>query len=505
MTMVKMRVFRDFCMAHPNWVIVVATLLVFLPAFPLKFWLIDDHEIVSFLNTLHADGLAGFWHQWLQLGDFGTMSRFRPIYYLLRAIEILLWRDNLFLWVAVRCTIAFVFAASIFRLANKILPPLIALLFSLSTLCVPWLSDTLFRLGPAESYAILFTALLIFSLFPKSGQVAWLAVAAYIAMLVGIKENFTVLIPLGIWAALTLLRERKIFAAVLASIFVVLSLSCVAILAYKLHLSSGVDIYNQSTGTARFSGMVSSLFFSKMGWFSLAVILACLYTVLSNKDVVSRKNGMVVFLGCSAILTFNLYFYAGIPVYHIRYAFPYWPILLGMLTVICISIAATNPMRRLFLDKYMVRYFGLAIICIGLVILMARNALLAHQYAEATIRTDTAMSQILQRAKTVDEVVVRVAGSKDYEPVFSIVRFMKFSQLSKPLFLSVENIKGGANFAAPDFSEKLIQELKKVELNGGFGGYEPAHNRSSNKQHCLEVVFHASASSVCSERVLVLY
>lgn len=495
------------CTLHPHWLIALATLLVFLPVFPLKLWLIDDHEIVWFLSRLRSDGLAGFWHQWLQLGDFGSqMPRFRPVYYFLRAIEILVWRDNSLFWVAARFGIVCIFTIRIYWLARKAFPHFIACLLAFSTLGVPWFVDVFFRLGPAETYAILFTALLLQSLYPKEGGVYWLPVAACIFMLVGIKENFAILIPLQLWAVIALVRDDKKYSAIVASGFVLLSSGCVAILAYKLHLSSGMDIYNQSAGAGRMKETLHNLFFFKSGWVSLSIVISCLYALLVNKVDFPRRTSLVVFGACIAILGFNLYFYTGPPDFSTRYAIPYWPILLGMFVISCAHIGKTNTCRTFLSDSPEIgRLVLIVLACIGISVMVMRNGLIGHRHVSATVRTDKAIAEILQRSKTVDEIVIRTAGSADYEPVYSISRFLEFRQVSKPLFLSVGNVDGANNFSDENFSKKLVGELRDIELKGGFG-YEPARIRSDNNPHrCLEVVFQASALSVCSERVLVSY
>lgn len=487
-----------FIEAHANWIIAVASLAVFLPVIPSKLWLIDDHEIVLFLTKLQAEGFAGFWYQWLQLPDFATIPRFRPIYYVLRAIEILVWQDYSFLWVTTRLVIAYVFAISIFRLMSTTVFPFTALLISLATLAVPWLSDTLFRLGSAEAYAVLFVALLILAMVPRSGHVRWLVVSACIAMLVGIKENFAVLIPVSIWAVFALVRYKNRIAATIASMFVIFSISCVAFLAYKLHLSSGVDIYNQSTGNERFSAAVHSLFFSIKGWLSLLFVGLTAYAVFFEKTDVPRNVTISVFLGCIAILLFNVYFYSGVPSIRVRYAFPYWAILLSMFFWGCVKIV---DQHENLLGRAIKNIEFMVLVGVVIIALMATNMWFGYRYASATIRTDDAISQILQKSQTAYEIVVIATSENDYEPVFSIARFMAFKQLSKPLFLSVMTVPNVGNGA---FSKQLLRELQGIALNGG-SGYEPASRRGSNPDHCLEVVFKESVPSVCATRVIVTW
>lgn len=496
----KLKIFKTLCMAHPYFIIAAIALLVFLPAFTQKLWIIDDHEIVWFLSTLHTDGWSGFWHQWLQLPDFGSLTRFRPIYYLLRATEILLWRDNAFLWVLARFLMVFIFAASIFQLSSRFFSKSISLIFASATIGVPWLSGTFFRLGPSEAYAVFFMALLIFSLVPKNRGVCWLGVVFCITMLIGIKENFIVLIPLGGWAVYELVRERKITSAILASVFFALSLSFIAVVAYKLHASSGVDVYNQSVGSGRLNKAINSLFFTKFGWISISLLYISifLYVLLFKIQGKLNKLGLIVFLACVAILGFNLYFYAGVPGTRSRYAIPYWIIMLSMPAVLSARIYTTNLAQRWLVDKRFIPHLlktGVFIILIGM---FTQNISKGYQYANITIATNTAILEIQKKAKSVDEIIVRTVDSIEYEPVMAIPRFLKYKRISKPLFLSVGNDKGKGS----RLSRGLKKVLARVELNGG-SGYSPARKMSNNDARCLEVVFTASAPNICAARVIL--
>lgn len=496
---------RDWLIVHPEWLILLATFLIFQGLFSAKFWLIDDHQIVWLLERLHADGLAGFWAQWATLGDFESSPRFRPVYYLFRAIEILLWQDNVFLWVVLRLMIASIFSISVYRVFQNVIPKTGAFLLSLTMLCVPWLSETLFRLGPAEGYAMLFTSLLLLLVIRQNKVGSWLGITFCVALLIGTKENFFILMPLQIWAVVALARDGKTSLATVAFGVLVFSLGSAAILVYKLMLTHGADLYGNTTGVGRLQGL-RELFLSKKGWLSLSVVLGCLCTVLSTRNFLPRNTALIVFLGCVMILGFNLYVYMGIPDIHSHYAFPYWTILLGMAGYCVAVIMSFESVQRILSSKPFIRNALLLTVGAGLVIMMTVNVSKAHRYAAATRRTDAAIKQIVQEVRRDDEIIVNVAGGLDAEPVSSIARFLDYEHVSNSRFVSVKKIYVAAKQGTDSFSEMLVQALKLVELQGDEDeGYKPSRESNNDPQRCLEIYFREYVQPICARRVLVLY
>ena len=489
----------EFVAEYSSWIIGVSALLVFSPAMFLNLWLIDDHEIALLLTSFHNGGFSTFLDQWIQLPDFGTAPRFRPVYYALRAIEILVWQDHATLWLATRMAISFIFALSIFKLMSKIIPILPAIIVSLATLGAPWLRDTLFRLGPSEAYAVLFTALLIIALIPKDADIRWLSVAACIAMLVGIKENFLIIIPLAMYAVFCLMRDGKMLKALLAFFCVIFSLTCMAVLAYKIHLSSGLDIYSQNIGSDRFSVMLNSIFLSPQGWLTLALLGVPIFVVISEKLVVREIATVVVICACVAVLTFNLYFYSGVPAIQIHYAFPYWIIVLCMFSWGCARLGYKSEKLRSLAIKNGVILFVIA----AMLTFMAANMWRGYKYALITINVDRAITEIFQKSKSIDEVVIVATSTGQYEAVISMARFMAFKKLSKPLFLDVSNAQGMSGINA-DLSDTLMLNLVDIGLKGG-SGYQAGTNRKRDPNLCLEVVFESSTPSFCNSRVLMQY
>ncbi len=170
--------------------------ILFAPLFFSKLSLIDDHEIISFLNAYKSYGIQGVTNQFFSLGDFNELTRFRPIYYLIRLIEIFSWKDNAFLWTFFRFLIAIFCSLYILEIARKKYKKFISLALSLLFFCLPMVPDIFFRFGPSEIYAIVFFVLLIGSIIQNQGsENSFLKASFYITLLIGTKENFIILFP----------------------------------------------------------------------------------------------------------------------------------------------------------------------------------------------------------------------------------------------------------------------------------------------------------------------
>ena len=482
---------RSLVQSHPYWIIAGITFLIFIPVFPLEFWLIDDHEIALYLSALQEGGWLGFWNQWLKTPDFYLYDpsliiiRFRPVYYFLRAAETLAWQDNVFMWSFTRATIAYIFAVSIFRISRTALPPAASITLALSSLCAPWVPDVLFRIGPSEAYAVLFVAVLVFSLTPQNRGIHWLVVVICVALLIGVKENFFVLLPLGLYGVFLLARERRIFVATLALCFVIFSIGCVFITAYKLYYSSGLDVYGQAIGGGRLSRAIMELFTTTSGWASLLILALSIHLIYRRMPAKLHQNVMIFSMLISTILFVNVFFYSGVPDIRGRYAFPYWPLLLGVFGAVCFWVSL-SPSTTFFVKKRYLPGLILALVVPVLVLMMIRNISVGYRYTAATKNTDLAISQIIKKSSSIDEVIVVTSGPY-LEPAVSLSRFLRFRGLTKPLFLSVEDVNG-----------------HKIELDGG-SGYLPASYRGKDQNRCLEVVFKRVERSICSDQVVVLW
>jgi len=480
----------------PYALILALTTLMFLPFFSLQLGITDDHEIVWLLDALYVDGFSGFWSRWLSLEDFGTAPRFRPVYYLLRAIEILLWRDNALLWALTRCGIAAFFALGIYELAKRHVSPSMAMLLSVATLSVPWFSDIFFRLGPSETYATIFTIILTLSLLTKKSEISWLTVSMSIFVLIGIKENFIILFPLQLFSLYKLARARTFTSSAISAIFSAASLLCISILFYKLKLSAGHDIYNQAAGLSRAGTALNSILFTFSGWISFATAAVFSYALLSKKKSTHKSNRFTILIYVIFVLVFNVYVYSGIPDILSRYAFPYWPFLTGMLIYAYMVIVKGSNVFDFIPNKRAIFMSLAAAACVCQII----NAYAGHLYAKRTSDTHTAITQLLEATENtekIDLIITHTTTYMDIEPAVSIARYLNFWHISKPLYLfsEITDVSDVEN----NHSATIYETLSTIQHNGGEG--YTSFTLMPSKYNCIEINFHESPTKLCRQQI----
>src|SRR6478672_3065780 len=74
------------------------------PLFQAKFWIVDDHQIITTLGPSKSFGVADIPEAVLggEVGQPFVAQRFRPSYIVLRVLETYLWRDNATAWFVTR-------------------------------------------------------------------------------------------------------------------------------------------------------------------------------------------------------------------------------------------------------------------------------------------------------------------------------------------------------------------------------------------------------------------
>jgi len=183
------------------------------PLLDAKWGLFDDHEIIRFvgmderlppsrfIETLNAT----------ELNPNSTQTRFRPSYYVLRAIEAMIWGKDPALWYGFRIAVAVVFGFSLAYVSLSFAGPILSIGFLIFVLSAPYWADIFARAGPAELYAVFGVSLIFFSigrLKHKTSaslfQVCALVCGVIIAT--GSKENFLFLIFIPVF----LLCSRQI-------------------------------------------------------------------------------------------------------------------------------------------------------------------------------------------------------------------------------------------------------------------------------------------------------
>jgi hypothetical protein len=242
----------------------ITTFYLWGPELHARWWIIDDHEIHSFIGRNERMPLSQLLPNLLdktEIGDPAKVGRFRPGYYITRLVECSLWGKNPTSWYAFRMVLFFaslsIAIVLLYRLAGFVPAILIAVLM----LSDSYWADIFARLGPAETYAVFGLAIycLAFTELRQALQssspiwkgwrmncwTALLLVGTFLAA--GSKENFTLLALPSAYLLYLAFRHRKGSAGVMVQagllLNVLLPLGIIIVILSVLS-SNGVDVYS---------------------------------------------------------------------------------------------------------------------------------------------------------------------------------------------------------------------------------------------------------------------
>lgn len=205
--------------------------------------MVDDHEIVSFLGPDQKIEISEIPQLILntEVGKWGSALRFRPVYYTLRIIESMAWKDNPQLWYGTRLVI---FALSL-TIGYLILSRLVGVLPSVVILgyILAWdyWKDIWTRLGPSEIYTVL--GLAVFAWGVIKDKIWMIVVGAIVCM--GSKENFFFLLLPLLYLLLVRWKQITVKQRVLLGVGIVSGI-LVALPMYLATKNTGVTFYHES-------------------------------------------------------------------------------------------------------------------------------------------------------------------------------------------------------------------------------------------------------------------
>jgi hypothetical protein len=240
-------------------VIVAAT---YLPQLGAPFELQDDHRIVAPLITPHPAGIAGAIGMWTSTvrNDVHEVGRFRPVSQVFDVIGPVAFGPHPLLWHCISVALALLVAALLFLAALRLWhSPAAATVFALITLLAPDPGPTAawYRLGPKESWDMLFLSLALLVIVSTAGRITWrteLLLFVLVVLTALSKESFLLLVPalygvrvwlemrvaaIATWAAIRKLR----FAAIA---YALLFLAGIAAIAYVVR-TAGAHSYGGSS------------------------------------------------------------------------------------------------------------------------------------------------------------------------------------------------------------------------------------------------------------------
>lgn len=461
------------------------------PLLDAKWSIVDDHEIVSTIGTGDRLPLSEVPVALgkSEVGTAGIATRFRPSYYSLRFLEAATWGKQPHKWYIARIAIAVFFALVLAGVCLRLGGPILTFGFLIFELSRPYWSDIFARLGPAETYAVFGVSLIAlgFIVATKKGwrALSCILVALGVVIAAGSKENFIILAVLPLWllfspAARLSLGLKSIFGVVLAY------LGWILITVVRRLQNAGHDVYANPISIESRIGLLHSLVQRSdvLVWLFVCLLLLVLVHTWRVRDeqmgfLLKSINGyiwaMIVLLGVFAsqyVFYYGVWPAGAVP----RYMFP------GMLAkhfavflffVVVTKIISITPFRlrgviwgiylmaSLYVLKLSVQDFN-------------ANRTASKEMVANSISFTTRLNKAFDflRVHPSAALILNSNSVLDYEPLFSIERFIRASGLTNPVALKLNG------YSSEDYSYSkdperlafmLTESLEKIQHFGGRG------------------------------------
>ena len=322
----------------------------FAPMLQADFWALDDHEIVRFLpdgrSRISLSEIPTVLREKTELGKSFASTRYRPTYYLLRISELYFWHVNARAWFMARFVMVLTSLCILGLVATRFLGTIVGTLIIALSLIPAYWGDTWGRTGPAEQYATLGIAVLIWGLslvrpryaspgeFRDKAAVTLICIGIFLT--VGSKELFLPLCAIpALYLAWPALRRKLgvIGIAALAASFCYCAVIAVTLYA-GIKQNGGKTAYGQQLGYDYLFKIFGRFLELAAPWLiGFALVMLASFLLISSSSTGFRIRNFILqaslafFLGLLGLL-WIVFFYAGAwPTYQYSYDFP------GMLLV----------------------------------------------------------------------------------------------------------------------------------------------------------------------------
>lgn len=463
-------------------------------ASPRSGWgMIDDHEIHNFIgprrDRIPAGELPALIAAHPEIGapPF-TIPRYRPTYYLFRLVECSAWGKHIEPWMILRLGLFTLTALLAFDLLRQWLG-FVAGGVALGCLATLWMWPKIFiTLGPSEAYAA--PAVMAFAWFATAimrgsrpagaGRWAGLAVAALIA--IGAKENFAILAPLAaLLAGIEWRRGRLGVAGATACGTVVLAALWVAIVVgTSIAAQGGRDLYDRPLGLSGFvrRGDGSSLrAIRKVAGYGLPLAAATAWMALTWHRRATISTGHRILLGVGTVLGLaalsQFFFYRGEVFKKSHYDLPFVP-LVCVLEIGALAVAAGWGGGSVLQHRLRRRLLVPGVLAATAMALGGDHARhYTRDYARETTAFSAIVDQVAEACQAEPDRAVECMIMSDlrrnYEPLHSVVRFLRARGVGNPLFLNPHGLPAGGDTAG---ASRHDLELATLSREGGQS-FEP--------------------------------
>jgi hypothetical protein len=422
-----------------------------------KWYVADDHEIMLYVGPDRKLPTSEIFAtlSLTEIGNFGSIKRFRPTYYTLRITESAFCGLNPACWYRNRLVLL-LFGIS---LTWILLLPRFGWIGG-GVLCAYILTfaywvDIIGRLGPGESYAVLGLPLYIWGVVNAFQQddkvikqiIAGLALLLGSVICIGSKENFLLLIFPSVFVAFKAFQAKRYYLLSFALSSVAFAFFVGVAVLLLLSQSEG-DFYANSTSplvrlNILLDSMLSESNFLPIGiLFGLIIALTSILFVRSLSSDVKKVISQTVFWLVTMIFIYcsQLIFYNGTWPVGNRYDFPgilYIPATVYLLYLLAEEVLSGGNIR---LSKQVVR--AIFISALSLVVLSKGYApiiRLLEEYKrstnEFTNRVDAISTSLKQKQDYA--LIIESTSAWDYEPVYGYGRFLRTYGAENPFFLRI--------------------------------------------------------------------
>jgi hypothetical protein len=476
-----------------------------------KWGVIDDHEIMLFLGQDRRLYLNEIFStlKLTEVGNFGSLTRYRPFYYILRLLESVVWGANPVYWYAFRLCLLILAVSLFWNLVAARIGWLAGGLLTAYTLTFFYWVDVVGGLGPGETYAVLGLPIYIWGLVnafqENSGKskyvLSGLAILFGSIVCVGSKENFVLLFIPSAYVAFKALRLKKYQLFIFASGSVLFSFY-VGGAVMVLISQTGADVYAKSASPlARLTALLSVPTLAPIALLCFLIMaLGCLTLVRRVSAGTQRILLQTIFwLIVLCVVYFSqLVFYNGVWPTNMRYDFPgmlYVPIAIYILYLGAEKIFSEIP--NLKHPRFVVRFGWIAALALlvfsrgfaQIMVALEERVKVTHNFTD---RIEQISSLLKQNPN--DALVLESGGVWDYEPVFSYERFLRAYGVENPIFLRIHNYSPEAVTAG--LEQSLAVQLVDISSNGS-SLFQPLSRLEKYKNHCFSLNLSGSFKTEC--------
>lgn len=448
-----------------------------------KLGMIDDHEIPMYLGSDRKITLQEFPSiiNKTEVGKWGSSVRYRPSYFVTRAIETAIWRDNASLWYFARFLLLVISLWVGWTLLSGIFPSTIAYIAVFYLMTLNFWPDILTRLGPAEIYAVPSTLIFLYGI--KNDR-PLLTTLGYLVS-IGTKENFLILFPILVgWNLYLYLNKKLTLKVILSTIIMVLYTVLIVGAIFFATGKSGVDVYgahiSYSLRIREFLTMIPILITKYYLTLPLLITgvatlnIALVGILYGRTKMLSQKSGTyVVFIFTALMVIASQYiFYNNQIPSNWRYDYPV------MLMYPLVHFFAIKILL-IFLKRYQNSELPTYLLYLSMFLVLGNEVLktgFGHIQKAAALNSQVTNNfysevMLLKNSNLINgetKIVINSEQYIDFEAISSISRYLNYYTSHGPIVLSYLPQGGELSELASILQQRLVDVEEGKNGNDGF-------------------------------------